>query len=109
MLAMDNRMLGEKIMKWTGIKQILEEAPQYLELSHEQGYYFYSAPKGYGLILSGVAIAPKTWKRPIKDIGWPQDHKRKDRIFWRGFDPGEGAVVSETEKPVLHLVKMEAV
>lgn len=91
---------------WEGVTNILNNSINDLIRSEEEGYQFYSAPEGYKLILSGVAIVPSTWKREIKDIGWPLDGKgRKDRFFYRGFKEGDGQIVTDCEKPILELVK----
>jgi len=94
-------------MKWTGIKAIRDEATKELVETEEDIYLFYSAPEGYKLIMSGVAVAPPTWEREIKDFGIRADGGgRKDRIFIRGFDEGDGGMVTVDEEPVLELVEI---
>jgi hypothetical protein len=99
-------VLGEKEMIWKGIKAIRTEAIKQLEESTEQNYLFYSAPKGYKMIMSGIAIAPPTWKREIVKFGFPVSGGRQDRIFIIGEDEGSGGFISTDEKPVLELVKL---
>jgi hypothetical protein len=94
-------------MKWKGIKAIREEATKVLVETEESGYLFYSAPEGHELIMSGVAIAPPTWKRKIKDYGFRTGEGiREDRVFVRGVDEGSGSVVTVDEEPVLELVEI---
>ena len=95
-------------MKWKGIWQIREEAIKHLEVKMEgHDWFFYSAPEGYELIMSGVAIAPSTWKRKIKDYGWrTSDGIKTDRVFIRGFDEGSGSFITDDEEPLLELVKL---
>lgn len=93
-------------MKWKGIKAIRTEATEHLVFKGEEDWLFYSAPEGYKLILSGVAVIPPTWKREIKDFGLKIDaSSRKDRIFIRGVE-GSGTMCTDDEKPVLELVKI---
>jgi hypothetical protein len=96
-----------KKLTWKGIKAIREEAVKSLVETEESGYLFYSAPEGYELIMSGVAIAPPTWKRKIKDYGFRTGEGiRDDRVFVRGFDEGSGSIITDDEEPVLELVEI---
>ena len=92
--------------KYKGIREIVEESIKTLDTHQEAGYNFYSAPEGYELIMSGVAIVPETWKRTIKDFGICITGK-KDRIFVRGFDEGSGSIITDDEEPLLEVKKVE--
>lgn len=93
---------------WKGIKAIVQEATKELVRIEEGKYLVYSAPGGYELILSGIAIAPRKWRREIKCFYvLAKGSGRRDRIFYRGLNQGEGSIVTDDEEPVLELMKRD--
>ncbi len=94
------------VKKWKGINEILEKATKELIETREDGYLFYSAPKGHKLILLVEINKPPAWKMEIKDFGIAIDG-RKDEILRRGFSEGDDRMVTDEDEPLLELVEEE--
>lgn len=94
------------VKKWNGIKEIMEEATKDMIETKEDGYLFYSAPKGYKLILYLVINDPPPWRVDIKDFGIPLDKKKK-WILRRGFLSGDEGIITDKNNPKLELIKVE--
>ncbi len=92
------------VKKWKGLKEIKEKATKELVQRRENGYFFYSAPSGYRLILSIVIDESPEWNLEVRDIGIPLDDI-KNGILRRGFLSGDEGMIKDDNNPVLELVK----
>jgi hypothetical protein len=96
------------VKKWKGIKEIVEKATIDLIETKEDGYLYYSAPKGQRLLLSVITVAPTKVSYEIKDFGIAINGK-KDGIIRRGFSIGKGRMVTDDDEPILILTEEEGV
>lgn len=96
------------VKKWRGIKEIVEKATQYLIETKEDGYLYYSAPKGQRLLLSIISVEPMKVSYEIKDFGIAINGK-KDGIIRRGFSLGQGRMITDDDAPVLILTEEEEI
>lgn len=93
------------LKKWKGIKDIKEKATKELIQVKEDGYFFYSAPKGYKLIFSIIINNFPESKFEIKDFGIPIN-LRKEGILLRSLISGDNEMISDNNNPVLELVRI---
>jgi hypothetical protein len=96
------------VKKWKGIKEIVEIATKDLVETKENGYLYYSAPKGQRLLLSVTTVAPMKVSYEIKDFGIAING-RKDGIIKRGFSLGQGRMITDDDAPVLILTEEEGI
>ena len=95
------------VRKWKGIKEIVERATKELVESQEDGYLYYSAPKGHTLILSVAIIELPPWRGEIRDFGIAIEG-RKDRIIRRGYSSDDSIMfIDDDAEPILELVGVE--
>lgn len=96
------------VQTWKGIKDIVEKATQNLIETKEDGYLYYSAPKGQRLLLSIISVAPMKVSYEIKDFGVAINGK-KNGIIRRGFSLGQGRMITDDDAPVLILAEEEGI
>jgi hypothetical protein len=96
------------VKKWKGIKEIVKKATKELVETKDNGYLYYSAPKGQRLLLSIISVAPMKVSYQIKDFGVAINGK-KNGIIRRGFSLGQGRMITDDDAPVLILTEDEGV
>ncbi|UCG68109.1 MAG: hypothetical protein JSV09_09785 [Thermoplasmata archaeon] len=96
------------VKKWIGIKEIVGKATIDLIETEEDGYLYYSAPKGKRLLLSVLTVAPMKVSYEIKDFGIAING-RKDGIVRRGFLVGQSRIITDDDEPVLILAEEEGI